>query len=460
MANGYRRGSIFWALTLIAIGALFLYTNFHHDVRPWHIVAKYWPVLIIFWGLSKLYGYFKFRKDPNVPIGPFITGGEIVGLIFLLLLGTAISNIVSHTNRVFWGPGIHIDDENINLDGLFGSPYDFTEQVEAAAKTKATIQIPDVNGDLKVIGWDQPKIRVVIKKRIHAGDENEAKQQAVLLKTTITETGSQYIIATNRQEVANKGYRVQTDLEVQVPKDSQVTTDQRRGSVALQGLAGDQTIESARGDVTISQIAGNATVKMQRGDLKANDVSGNVEVSGRGGEITIAKVGGAATVNGEFYTVDFEDVKKQAHFVSSRTDLMAERVEGGIRLESGDLRAHNVKGQFVIKTKEKDIKLEDVAGPIRVDNSRGDFQYRSVTPPKSDIEVQTQSASIELDVPANTSFRIDGKTKSGDIQSGFTAPTLKISKDLPVNEITGFVGKGGPHFRLETTYGDVKLVQH
>jgi LiaI-LiaF-like transmembrane region len=54
--NGYthRRGSIFWALTLIAVGSLFLYHNFDPSIRPWHLIAKFWPVLIIFWGLSKL----------------------------------------------------------------------------------------------------------------------------------------------------------------------------------------------------------------------------------------------------------------------------------------------------------------------------------------------------------------------------------------------------------------------
>ena len=462
MASGYRKDSIFWALTLIAVGGLFLYTNFHADVRAWHIIAKYWPVLIIFWGLSKLYAYFKYRNDPNAQAGSFISGGEVVALIFLLVIGTAISSTVRHADRLFWGPGIHItgvDDNNFSLGELFGNPYNFTEQEEAAAKPKPVIQIPDVRGDLKVTGWDQPNIQVSIKKRVYAENENNAKTASDFIKTTITDQGGQYLISTNRQDAINKGYRFDLEMQINVPRDSKITTNQQRGSVTLVGLVGDQSIDSNRGDVETDQISGNVLIKISRGDLKVNDVSGNVDVSGRGDDLSIVKVGGLASVNGEFYSVALQDIKKQAHFISSRTDLLAERVDGGIRMESGNLNVTNVNGLFNVKTKDKDISLENVAGPIRIENSRGNVQVRSSLPPKADIEVTNASASVELDLPQDTSFQIDGSTRSGDIQSDFKAPTLKITQDQPTNEITGSVGKGGPHFHLSTTYGDIKVLQ-
>ena len=80
-------------------------------------------------------------------------------------------------------------------------------------------------------------------------------------------------------------------------------------------------------------------------------------------------------------------------------------------------------------------------------------------PPKADIEIRTQSSSIDLELPRTASFQIDGKTKSGDIVTDFKGPTLKVTQDLPTNEISGAVGKGGPHVRLETTYGNLKVSQ-
>src|SRR3989304_2744291 len=61
MSNGYRRGSVFGALMLIGIGGLFLYANLHPDFSAWALLAKYWPVLIIFWGLGELVDYLMLR---------------------------------------------------------------------------------------------------------------------------------------------------------------------------------------------------------------------------------------------------------------------------------------------------------------------------------------------------------------------------------------------------------------
>jgi hypothetical protein len=85
MAEGtsYRRGSGFGALLLIAIGALFLYANLNPEFSAWPFIARYWPVLIIFWGLSKLTDYLVLRGTPQAAAAARITGGDIVGLVFL-----------------------------------------------------------------------------------------------------------------------------------------------------------------------------------------------------------------------------------------------------------------------------------------------------------------------------------------------------------------------------------------
>lgn len=462
MANGYRKDSIFWALTLVAVGGLFLYRNFHPDFHAWQIIAKFWPILIIFWGLSKLYAYFKYRQDPSVPPGPFITGGEIVLLIFLLIVGSAISGIVNRGPGIFRDRGIQIggdDEDGISLGNLFGNPYDFTEQVEATVKPKSDLEIPEGRGDVTITGWDQPKIQVVTKKRVYADDEKNAENRAAEIRTTVVDNGGgKYRIDINRTELQNKGYRLNTDFVIQVPKEMRVSLPARRGDVKLTGLAGDQTIESTRGDVNVSQIVGNVKINMRRGDLKVVDVTENVDVSGRGSDLQVSKIGGHAEVNGEFYTLDFQEVKKQARYHSSRTDLLAQEVDGRIHLEGKNLTARNINGPFTLKTRNKDVNLEDVIGPIRVDTTHGNVEVISSKPPKKDVEIQTTSESIELFLPKNAAFQIEGKT-SGDIRCDFTAPSLKISKDQPSSEITGAVGKGGPTLRLNTTYGDIKISQ-
>src|SRR4051794_14212159 len=95
-----REGSLFWSLTLISVGILFLLSNLSIGIRPWSIVARYWPVLIIFWGLGKLMHYFRSAEDPVAGRKSLLTAGDVALLIFLLILGTAVTKAVS---RDFWG---------------------------------------------------------------------------------------------------------------------------------------------------------------------------------------------------------------------------------------------------------------------------------------------------------------------------------------------------------------------
>src|SRR5579862_2737703 len=88
----YRRGSIFWALSLIAVGAIFLYQNFNPSIHPWQLIAKFWPVLIIFWGLSKLIDFMQAQSHPETTPPPLFSASEVVLLVLILLMGTVMSD--------------------------------------------------------------------------------------------------------------------------------------------------------------------------------------------------------------------------------------------------------------------------------------------------------------------------------------------------------------------------------
>ena len=87
-----RRGSIFGAVLLIALGGLFLAGNLLPSFNPWPWVARYWPGLILLWGLYKLTEYFRFRDDPEAAAAARIGGGEIALLVFLVIFGSLFSS--------------------------------------------------------------------------------------------------------------------------------------------------------------------------------------------------------------------------------------------------------------------------------------------------------------------------------------------------------------------------------
>ncbi len=65
-----RGGALTAGLILIAIGVIFLIESFHASFSPWHLFARYWPVILIIVGVRKLYGYFAWPGIPPAPEQP------------------------------------------------------------------------------------------------------------------------------------------------------------------------------------------------------------------------------------------------------------------------------------------------------------------------------------------------------------------------------------------------------
>ncbi len=61
-----RSGMLTAGLILIAIGLIFFLNNFY-EYSIWHLIARYWPVLLILVGVKKLYGYFTWQETPSAP---------------------------------------------------------------------------------------------------------------------------------------------------------------------------------------------------------------------------------------------------------------------------------------------------------------------------------------------------------------------------------------------------------
>jgi len=61
MAKKYKKDTLAWGIILILIGAIFLLDNINIDV--WDAFARLWPLVIIAWGVWKLYFGIKERSQ-------------------------------------------------------------------------------------------------------------------------------------------------------------------------------------------------------------------------------------------------------------------------------------------------------------------------------------------------------------------------------------------------------------
>lgn len=79
-----RRTSLVFPIILITIGGLFLLQRWSPAFDPWSILQTYWPLILVFIGLGKIWDNVQRSRNPNQP--PGISLGATFGAVAFVLV--------------------------------------------------------------------------------------------------------------------------------------------------------------------------------------------------------------------------------------------------------------------------------------------------------------------------------------------------------------------------------------
>ncbi len=96
--GGRNRNSLVLPIILIIIGALFLIQNWRPGFDTWNVIWDYWPLILIFIGLGKIWDNTQRRKNPNAPPGIAI-GSTIAILAVVLVIVAFVAHGRNYTHR-------------------------------------------------------------------------------------------------------------------------------------------------------------------------------------------------------------------------------------------------------------------------------------------------------------------------------------------------------------------------
>jgi len=446
----HRRRSLAGPVVLIAIGVIFLLGNMHY--LSWaslhHYFARYWPALLILWGVIKLVEHMQDTRAglPSRGIG----AGGVVLIIFLVIFGMGFTA----TDRVNWNAlkgQMDIDDD---FEGLFGNSYNYSTTAEQPFAAGSELRIVSDRGDVVVNTWTEPKIKVVVRKKVVADNEEAGKKIDAQTQPNFTAAGTMVTLNANTGGAGNKA--VASDLEVFVPQKANVEISTRRGDIRVAGREGTVATNS-HGDVSVADNIGNVNISLRRGNVRVSNIKGDVGVDGRVDDSTISDVTGQVRLSGDFFgQMSLSKVAKGVSFHSARTDMQMARLDGDLTMESGDLRANAITGPMHLATRAKDIHLDDVSGNLKIDNSNGVVEYRAGKG-LGDVEINNQRGTIQVTLPKNAAFQVDARTNRGDIESDF--PSIQVRTERNSQYASGSVGNGGPQMKVTNDRGDVQIRQ-
>jgi DUF4097 and DUF4098 domain-containing protein YvlB len=251
---------------------------------------------------------------------------------------------------------------------------------------------------------------------------------------------------------------VSTDLDITIPKGLDVEARGRSGDLTVDDVGGSVDVSNGRGDVRLNGIGKDVKIESSRSGLvRASDVKGNLDLEGRGGDVQIENIQGQVTVNGEYSgTLEFRSLAKPLHFQSARSDFRAEQIPGSVTLDLRDMKLDNVVGPVRFESPVRDIQATDVTNSLELSLDRGDVQVtQTKTPlPKMDIHLRL-NGDITLTVPEKAEFELDGRTGQGEVDNDFGSPLANHS-DGHSATVVGRVGNG-PLITLATKRGKLSI---
>jgi putative adhesin/cell wall-active antibiotic response 4TMS protein YvqF len=457
-------GSIFWGITLVAIGGILLARNLGYAIPIWGAVARYWPVLIIVWGLLKLVDYLRMRNDAEKR--PLFSGGEVALLILIIFVGSAITvtaNINPNIGSIF-----DIDGD-FDIWDIAGNSYHFTEHQELDATAGATIRIFNVYGSVDVKPADGDRITLDVEKTVRATDQTEADRRVKDFTFAILNEAGTYRVVSSLDEartrsdntwevrIGNDRQRFKSNLTIRVPRKAKLDINNRYGAVAVDGLEGNQTIANRNGSTTINNITGDVSVTTLYASAVLESITGDVTITNSNASTTLRTIGGKVQVTNKYGHVDVQDVKGDAAIENRYSAVNAERIGGRLKIEgrNNSVDIDQVNGSLEVETSYKTLSVRNAKGTMTLSNRHGDVDIELDGQPRSDVTVNAQYSDVTIAMPANSTFQLDGRTRYGNVDSSFDGVSVNTSGREKT--VRGQVGQGGPRISIETDHGNIRL---
>jgi len=447
-----RRTSFVAPILLIVIGGLFLARNIYPEIPLLDWVSRYWPVILILWGLLRIVEivYWAARSKPLPAHG--ISSGEWVLIVFLCLFGASLHAVRGFSN---WWP-----DHMVQLNGLGflgGERFEYPVSAEKACSHTPHIVLEDFRGDAKINGVDAgaDEVKVSGHKTIRSMDQAQADKSNQAAPLEISGDASNIVIRV-REDRGQRFERISATLEINLPKGASIEVHGRTGDLEINDIAGSVAITSDNAGVRLRNIGGPARVELSRSDVvHMSGVKGDVEIKGHGSDVELEDIAGSVSVDGAYNgTIELRKIAKPLRFRGPRTNLSMEAVPGEVSMSLGDFNGSKLTGPTHLTRQSSDVEINDFSGPLDVSIERGDLH---LTPglPMGSIQAHVRSGDIRLSLPAGAQFSLNASTNNGSISNPFDGG-FKMEASGRRGNLRGAVG-AGPSIELETQRGNITV---
>jgi hypothetical protein len=444
-----KRSSVVAPLLLIGVGGLFLARNMYPDLALIDYFARYWPTLLILWGVLRLAEILFWAATEKELPSRGMTGGEWILIVFLCMIGLSV-----HTIRGFesWWPHSGITMGGIDM---FGESFEYPMAAEKPATKSPRVIIESFRGNARITGSDSDTVKVTGHKSIRSLEQSGADRANQDSAFEIAGGANELTIRTNQDRVSGN-QRITADMEIAVPKGATIEAHGRLGDFDISDVTGNVEIVSDNAGVRLQNIGGEVKIDLRKSDIiRAINVKGPVDLKGHGADIELQDIDGQVTIAGAYSgVIQLRNISKPLRFTGQQTELNIERLPGQVRMALGDFTATNLVGPVRLTTRSRDVHISDFTNSLEVSVERGDVELRPGKLPVAKMDVHAHFGDVEVSLPSAAKFDLTGITERGETFTDFGAP-LRTERNGNGGAIRG--SSGGPVINLQTERGKMTV---
>ena len=416
MPRRRRRPSLFGGLLWTVLGIVFLLGTLRVVPNVFEMVGRYWPIFLILLGLGKLLDYFLGKDTISLRFG------EIFGIVVLVLLGWVVTKISSSRLMDIRIP-ITIGDRQIRPGDWLGTSYSFSEDASVPFPETLTLRVRNSYGSVRLDPGNDQQIRVRLRKVVYEDTESQAAEIAAEINLETLTEGSEVVIATNRDRLADRNYRFKTHMEITVPKRLRLFVQNAYGEIWAANLEGTIDLRTSHRSLEIRDCAAEIKTSNRYGETRLTNLTGSIEAVARGGRIQVEDVRGELKVRNEYDPVEIKDVDGPVTVSNRESSISLDRVTKLVVIDApgSRVRAQNLSGGATLSTSHSGrVWISATTGDVHLHSRYSTIALNGI---QGNVEIASSSDRI-------TAERIGGGFKVIGTGSSVRADSISGPVDL------------------------------
>lgn len=438
------RPSLLGSLLWIGLGVLFLLSNLGIVPDALTLVQRYWPLLLILLGAGKVIGYF-LRKD-----SVSIHFGELLGILFLLLAGIFITKISeNHMGRFLQQFPFKIGDIFIYPERWIGNSHAYAKEAVFPLDGFPTIRIENSRGKVSVTPGSDGEVRVRLKSVVYA-DESRASDiadkifikgdyEAAVLSVpnagTLQVSSPLFVIKINDDVLKNTKDRVDTDIEVFVPKKSHLQVSNAYGAVRVVGIDGKLDLSNTHQELEVRDCEGDFNLSSRYGECLLVNLTGNLSLKSRS-KVYLENLKGNVVVTNEFSPVVISNVDGRVTVSSTDGELRINNVSQPVVIDARgtQVKVARLQSSLEIVASHRNVHVEDVASNVSIESRYAKVFLKDV---RGDVDIQSDSDRINADT-IHGSLTMQGRGSGIQVNDAGSDLNIRTTlKEVVVNDLSG-----------------------